>query len=509
MVKTKDLQMASFSQHEIVNSISEASENNPVIVDFDETLLLRNSTAEYLNSLQPRLIGSLLLKTIAFLKPWKLLARSSDEGAARDWFLVVISTVLMPWNLLFWPRVARDMGLKHTNLELTEELNKNSQTKVIVATLGFNFIISPILEHMPVKYQQLIGCRFWNGLKDRNKGKLEMVKEQLSSEDIAASILVTDSLDDLPLLKQVDKPILMVWDKAQYNYPMSDIYFPLMYIHKVKRIGENYIAKAILLDDLPILLLSLTWISSQHLIHGLGILLLTISFWCIYEYGYYENDVVADRYEQNPTLSKSYYNSQITMNWWQPWIWALMLGGLGTFALALCQFNPSLYPVALNGDISEVSVQSVVLLSAWVGFLASSRLSFWVYNIVNKQTRIWLYMVLQLCRYCGFLAVTGTNLVGISILLAHTLSRTISYIVYRYAGGSKKDWPKLQEKFLRSLLFIVVVGFLSVATADWSLLLSWQTAAISLFCILRGGQHFQQVINIVGPINQKSTEGAV
>ena len=105
--------------------------------------------------------------------------------------------------------------------------------------------------------------------------------------------------------------------------------------------------------------------------------------------------------------------------------------------------------------------------------------------------------------------MTGINLVGISILLAHTLARTISYIVYRYAGGSKKDWPKLQEKFLRWLLFIVVVGFLSVATADWSLLLSWQTAAISLFCILRGGQHFQQVINLVGPINQKKSESAV
>ncbi len=508
MVKTKDLQTASFSQHEIVDSIREASENNHVIVDFDETLLLRNSTAEYLNSLQPRLIGSLLLKTISFLKPWKILAKSSDEGAARDWFLVVISTILMPWNLLFWPRIARDIGLTHTNLELTEELNKNDCAKVVVATLGFEFIINPILEHMPVNYQQLIGCRFWNGLKDRNKGKLGMVKEQLSSEDIAASILVTDSLDDLPLLKQVAKPILMVWDKSQYNYPMSDIYFPMMYIHKVKRIGENYITKAILLDDLPILLLSLTWISSQPLIHGLGILLLTVSFWCIYEYGYYENDVVAELYEQKPTLSKSYYNSQVTMNWWQPWIWALALGCVGTFALAWCKFDSSLAPITFGDNFSEVFVQSLIPLCAWAGFLASSRLSFWVYNFVNKQTRIWLYMVLQLCRYCGFLVVTGTNLVGISILLAHTLSRTISYIVYRYAGGSKKDWPKLQEKFLRWVLFVVVVGFLSVATADLSLLLSWQTAVISLFCILRGGQHFQQVINIVGPINQKSSKNA-
>ena len=399
MVKTTDLQMASFSQHEIVNSISEASANNPVIVDFDETLLLRNSTAEYLNSLQPRLIGSLLLKVIAFLKPWKLFARSSEEGAARDWFLVVISTVLMPWTLLFWPKVARDIGLKHTNLELTEELNKNSNANVIVASLGFSFIISPILEHMPVKYEQLIGCRFWNGLKDRNKGKLEMVKEQLSSEDIAASILVTDSLDDLPLLQKVAKPILMVWDKSQYNYPMSDIYFPLMYIHKVKRIGENYIIKAILFDDLPILLLALTWISSQPLIHGFGILLLTLSFWCIYEYGYYENDLVAERYEEKPTLSKSYYNSQITMNWWQPWIWALVIGGVGTFALALSQFALTLNPLTFNGDFSAVSAKSLVLLSAWVAFLASSRLSFWFYNFVNKQTRIWLYLLLHCLLY--------------------------------------------------------------------------------------------------------------
>ena len=49
------------SQDQLAKSIAQASPDTSVIVDFDETLFLLNSSAEYLNSLQPRFIAAIIL----------------------------------------------------------------------------------------------------------------------------------------------------------------------------------------------------------------------------------------------------------------------------------------------------------------------------------------------------------------------------------------------------------------------------------------------------------------
>jgi hypothetical protein len=506
MVNVNEMHIDSSSQSEVFKSIQESSQNTPIIVDFDETLLLRNSTAEYLNSLQPRIIGSLFLKIIAFLQPWKWIVRSKEKVNIRDWFFVVCTTVLMPWNLFLWKKKACDIALKHSNYQLVEELNKSKNNEIIVATLGFNFIVEPILNHIPVTYSRVISCRFWLGLEDRQKGKLAMLEESIDEQKIANSIVITDSLNDSPLLKKAAKPLFIVWDKARYTYPMGDIYFPMMYIHKVKKAGKQYISKAILLDDLPIFLLSLSWLSSQPILHGLGILFLLFSFWCIYEFGYYENDLVAEKYEKNPVLSDTYYTSQITVSWWQVWIWALLFGSIGIFAL---EASEKIEIFQLNYSIAhreEIVASYLVLFAAWMGFLLVSRLCFWVYNYVNKPTRIWLYFVLQFTRYCGFLVVTKTNLVGISFLLVQMLSRSISYLVYRYTGGDRENWPDLQEKFLRWFLFTFTIAGLSFAQGDIFLLINWQTAIIFAWCTFRGVNHIKRAVNNFGLIQQDKNQ---
>lgn len=494
MVNIKKPGISSFSRDEIAVAIAKSAIEKPVIVDFDETLLLRNSTAEYLNSIKPRIVGTILLKILAVLKPWKLLANSQQQEASRDWFLVFFSTVLLPWNLFFWRSEARKLAKHHSNLELIAELNSNSNTEVVVASLGFKFIIAPILRYVPVKYDRLLACGFWQGLKDRRRGKLAMVEEALSAEKIAGATLITDSIDDLPLLVKVARPLLVLWSGAKYNQPMRDIYLPMMYLHKVKRIGENYIVKSILGDDFPILILALSWLSPQPILHICAILSLVFSFWCIYEYGYYENDSVAFAYEKDPNISQEFLSPKFTMNWWQPWIWSLLLGVAGILALAASNLSAvpeENYTYAL---LEWATVPFVV----WTASLIVSRFCFWLYNYVNKQTRIWLYMVLQFSRYCGFLAVTATNIVGISILFAQIFSRSISYLVYRHAGGKKENWPKLQEKFLRLVLFVLFLIGLSFAQMDWSFFFSWQTLAILLWCGFRGAQHTKQALSGFG-----------
>ena len=198
--------------------------NDPVILDFDETLLLRNSTAEYINSLRPRLIGFLLIIFLKIIRPWVWLPQPFGGDKTRDWFLVTVPTILLPWNLLLWQQKAKKLADDYRNSELISAVECNFNATIIVASLGFNFIIEPILQHLPMRCDLLVSCRFWRGSGDRNKGKLLMMQEVLSDSDLKSAVLVTDSEDDLPLLQVVEHPCFVLWSKAKYIEPFKDFW---------------------------------------------------------------------------------------------------------------------------------------------------------------------------------------------------------------------------------------------------------------------------------------------
>lgn len=205
-----------------IAAISDATSNNPIILDFDETLLLRNSTAEYINSLRPRLIGFLLIMFLRIIKPWVWLPQPLGDDKTRDWFLVIVPTILLPWNLLLWQQRAKTLAEDYRNSELISAVECNDRASIIVASLGFNFIIAPILQHIPMRCDLLVSCRFWRGAGDRNKGKLLMMQEVLSESEIKSAVLVTDSEDDMPLLQVVEQPCFVLWSLAKYVPPFQD-----------------------------------------------------------------------------------------------------------------------------------------------------------------------------------------------------------------------------------------------------------------------------------------------
>jgi hypothetical protein len=211
------------TQQQALHLLKNATTETPRILDFDETLFLRNSTAEYLNSLRPRLIGLLLLIILKLIRPWKWLPQPFRGIQIRDWFLVLIPTILLPWTLLLWQKQAQKLAENYGNGELITAVNHNPLPPIIVASLGFNFIINPILKHLPLRHDLMVGCRFWQGAKDRGKGKLLMLQEALSDSELQSAIVITDSEDDLPLLHIVAQPCLIIWSLAQYIPPFQDI----------------------------------------------------------------------------------------------------------------------------------------------------------------------------------------------------------------------------------------------------------------------------------------------
>ena len=206
-----------------IECIKNANYNTTIILDFDETLLLRNSTAEYINSLRPRLLGFVLVKFLDVIKPWAWLPCPYRGHKVRDWFLVVIPTILLPWTLLFWQQKAKQLAAEYSNTELIAAVNSNAQATIIVASLGFKFIIDPILKYLPIKYDLLVSCRFWRA-GDRNLGKLLMMQEVLPLSQVKSSILITDSQDDLPLLQVVEQPCFVIWSLAKYTIPFQDFW---------------------------------------------------------------------------------------------------------------------------------------------------------------------------------------------------------------------------------------------------------------------------------------------
>ena len=121
-------------------------------------------------------------------------------------------------------------------------------------------------------------------------------------------------------------------------YPDSDLsegssYLPLMYLQKIKRPGQNYVVKGVFLDYLPIIILAYMSLGTDLLTSILGAVILTFSFWSLYDYGYYENDRVAAKYEKDPTLSDEYYRDLTIIKWWHPWLWAILFSILGIVTL--------------------------------------------------------------------------------------------------------------------------------------------------------------------------------
>lgn len=207
-----------------LKAIANATSAQPIILDFDETLLLRNSTAEYINSFRPRIVGFLLIILLKTIRPWRWLPGSLGGDKTRDWFLVTVPTIFLPWTLFFWRSKAQHLAQDYSNREIVAAVDSNSEAPVIVASLGFNLIIEPILKHIPLRCDRLVGCRFWRGAGDRHQGKLLMMQKVLSESEIKSAILVTDSQDDLALLQVVKQPCLVLWSQARYVEPFKDMW---------------------------------------------------------------------------------------------------------------------------------------------------------------------------------------------------------------------------------------------------------------------------------------------
>ncbi|MEL6816714.1 MAG: hypothetical protein AAFP03_18190, partial [Cyanobacteria bacterium J06598_3] len=479
---------SSITPAQTLQAIKSAGAGTSIILDFDETLFLRNSTEAYLNSVYPRSLGAATLVAFKAIKPWRWFpARFKDESISRDWFLVVAMTLLFPWTLLLWPWRAKKLAHSYANLPLIQAIEANVQAQVVVATLGFAPIVRPLLRHFPIASveqgrAQLIACGFFKGMGDRAKGKLAMVCEVLGQSVVTSAVVVTDSIKDEPLLSAAATPCLLKWPDAQFVPAMNDVYVPLFYSEKVKNPNSNHVVKRVLMGHWAFLVIALSFLSPHPIVHALSLLLLTISYWCVYEIGYQENDLIGEKYERNPILSETYarYKSRINLTG-SPFPWYSAMG-FAIPALLLLEFSQRSWPLAQSwaamGDLwPNVLFNGVI----WLALLVSVRLTFWVYNQFNEEARIWIYPILQIQKLFGFTLLSATNVVGALLLLSLLVCRWLHYSIYR-CGGDRWRFP---TNLSCLVLFSLMFGAISLSTPEPLILLTWQSGVSLGYCLLR------------------------
>lgn len=431
----------------------------PILLDLDETLYLRNSTEDFIDSAVPGLMALLLMKMLDAIKPW----RWTGGDATRDVWRVRLIYMCMPWTLRRWKRRVVGLAEQFGNFRLLAAL-KPLRNHTVIATDGFQSIVTPLIAALGLAHVRVVAARL--SFDDRLRGKLSRLLSARNPIVVRNALVLTDSSHDSELLNACVRPLRTIWPDALYRPALIDVYLPGRYLTKVKRPGTRYIVRGIVQEDFAFWILSSIALAALPIPHVLGLLALLFSFWVIYERGYVDNDLIAARFETQPKLTPQFTESPVATPRWQPWGWAFVSGAVAIFLLR--------WP--LNPLPLDFAVWGTVLLATYGWFL--------MYNRFDKATRVWLFAGLQFARSAAFVALVPIELIGAIALGAHVLAKWVPYFVYRLGG---KEWPDAPVHLIR-LMFFILLALLLAFSSGPSAVLNWTAAALLLWNLFRARQ---------------------
>jgi hypothetical protein len=444
-------------------------ENATVIVDLDHTLLLSNSTSEYLRSVRPRSLAIFVLAALKYLRPWRFAwwIPSDQRDTLSDPLRVVVCTVLFPWSPWLWRRRGRRIGAEDANDELLDGLQRAGRDRIVVATFGSRFVVQPILSAMPVELSHLIAGTFWRGDRIRRSGKAPGVEAALGGERVSGAYFITDSTDDTDLLAKVAVPILHQWSGAIHRSDADGVYIPFRYADRVKRPGAKQFKRIFLLEDLSLLILAIGLTHPADVGRYFALAFGLLSLFCIYEIGYHENDALGIRREVSPKVSAAFDAEEDYHLRPGAYVWALVTGGLAVW-------------LAVGNDPPALVVAGIL----WLGLLAGVRLLFAFYNRVYRL-RILVYPILQSSKTFGFLLLGPASPAGLVLMITQVARRSVAYGGYRMRDG-RAEWRDLL--ILRVFLYFALATTVEFVTQGVELFEDWRFWLIAVWLVGRARQ---------------------
>lgn len=190
--------------------------NCPLILDFDETLWLRNSTEEFFFQSDLGYAQKVALRLVQRFGPWRLSKDRSRRMHLRDWMRVRCVVGVKPSIAQAWTHVAASIGPRYANPHLIE-LARDKKRKVVVASNGFDFIVRPLMNSMNLDHVPLIAAPLSNGARWRIRGKLANIEAVVGHDLLVNSMFVTDSSDDLDALEVARDGYLIRWHEAEFR----------------------------------------------------------------------------------------------------------------------------------------------------------------------------------------------------------------------------------------------------------------------------------------------------
>lgn len=420
-----------------------ADARNRVILDFDHTLFAANSTELFLATARPAFLASFLLWLVRELPPWHL--GSADKWfRVRDWLSVLAVVLVMPWHLRRWRRLAPGLWQAHAGSPLPAMTAAIAPERMLIVSFGYEAIIAPLLHgtHWQTCPRQC--ARLFPSLGDLFRGKRALLAATRPDWDPAQAVFVTDSEHDRDLLDAAAHPFL-VPRFGDIVVAQERLYFPLRYAGTAKY-QRVVIIEHIVVLEFPLVLLA-TWRPEQFGLAYLGAALaLFVSMFCIYEIGYFENDMQAATREAAPTLRPGFARFRDFPLPRHAWVWAATLGLLGC-VLAARIGAPTADPAQL------------ILANAlrWALVLGAVRGIFHLYNRQREARRVLLYPALQFAKLFALAAILPLSLLGAALLCAQIVTVWMQYAIYRL-GGRHADVARDPIRATAFLLLIAAIA---------------------------------------------------
>lgn len=432
-----------------------AAHSGPVVVDLDETLYLRNSTEEFIGLASPGILAAYLLRFLDLASPWRFIGGPK----CRDNWRIFLVLTLFPWTYLRWKKHCQNTVPNFINTPLRNALHTHSK-HIIIASNGYELLIRPMLSAITLPNAELVCCKLFR-LKDRRDGKLALLEKTIDRATVAQSLVVTDSYTDADLLRVCKTPCLAVWREALFQRAFDGwVYLPTDYLSKVKRPRQRANRTLLIYDILPWVLVGLS--ISPDIAEVVGLVLLFLSMWAIYEVGYFDNDQCAVKYEKDPklTVEAQAFNGRYFKT--KAWLTALVLG-----AIAIALLNPAAF---------------LKYYTIWIVTLLALNGTYWIYNRIDKSSRVWVYPTLQLFRFGALFAVVPIAAVAYAVVFSQVFCRWINYIIYRQqrsAGGATK-WPRTADQAIRlTTCFILLLPI--IVAGNWQAFVTPASACIVIF----------------------------
>lgn len=191
-----------------------------LLLDFDETLWLRNSTEAFLAHVRPAWLVSLIVSFVMLQRPVARRLWPQLWINQKDWLRVWAVIVLMPWSLPLWRRHARaqKFGLAHQNGTLIDLVHSANPERIIVISNGFDPIVAPLMESLTLQVNQLVSAPLTTGFIWRGRGKSVNVGKILDAEALDTACFITDHVIDEDLLSRVGYGILCEWPEAEFSH---------------------------------------------------------------------------------------------------------------------------------------------------------------------------------------------------------------------------------------------------------------------------------------------------